>query len=355
MLPSFDVLGFLVSWGTFLGIYAILAVSLNLEVGLTGMANFGKVAFYGIGAYLAASLSVYAVLAVYHVAAAPYTTEGIIALGKYGGASPALDLGIFAASLVLGFIIAGCVGYLLTYPTLRVGPAFLGITLLAFGELLRIFLLNYQPLGASKGLSGIPHPFLWIPDPVLRERLYVLVVLGFLAVTLWFAERITNSPFGRVLKAVRDDEVAALCMGKHVPRVKATVLFIGSGMAGVAGVLLAFYMSSVNPNMFVPAVTFNIWAMVILGGMGNNKGAVVGAAIITFVDRILTFITPNLGITIITPDYVRWMIVGILIVLVLMFMPGGLVPEKPIKTPAWEAVESLEKESKEGGSGSDEA
>ncbi len=338
---GFDILGFLVSWGTFFGIYAILAISLNLEVGYTGMANFGKVAFYGIGAYLAASISVYTILAVHHVAAAPYTTEGIIALGKLAPQSPGLVLALFIASLLLGFLLAGVVGYLLTYPTLRVGPAFLGIVLLSFGELMRIFLQNYQPLGASKGLTGIPHPFIWIHDPVWRERGFVLLVLGLLALTYWYSQRVSNSPFGRVLRAIRDDEVAALCLGKHVPRVKATVLFIGSGFAGLAGVLLAYYTSSINPNNFVPTVTFNIWAMVILGGMGNNKGAVLGAGIITFVDRMLTFITPNLGITLITPDYVRWMVVGLLIVLVLMFLPGGLIPEKPIKTPAWEAVEEV--------------
>lgn len=347
---GFDVIGFLVSWGTFFGIYSILAISLNLEVGFTGMANFGKVAFYAIGAYLAAIISTYSILAIYGVAVPPYTTEGIIALGELGGKNPLLNIGLFLLAIALGFLIAGAVGYLLTYPTLRVGPAFLGITLLSFGELLRIFLQNYEPVGASKGLTAIPHPFLWLPDPALRERLYVLVVLGFLALVYFYTQRVVNSPFGRILKAIRDDEIATLCMGKHVPRTKATVLFMGSGFAGIAGVLLAFYLSSVNPNMFVPAVTFNIWAMVILGGMANNKGAILGAGIVTFVDRILTFVTPNLGITIITPDYVRWMVVGLLIVLVLMFMPKGLIPEKPIKTPAWDAVkEYLQK--KEGGEG----
>ena len=345
---QFDILGFLASWGTFLGIYAILSISLNLEVGFTGMANFGKVAFYAIGAYLGATISTYTILAIHNISSPPYTTEGIIALGRYGGENPALTVGLFVLSLIIGFIVAGVVGYLLTYPTLRVGPAFLGITLLSFGELLRIFLQNYEPVGKTNGIAGIPHPFVWVANTALRDWLYVIVVLGILAIVYLYAQRVVNSPFGRVLKAIRDDETAALCMGKHVPRTKATVLFIGSGFAGVAGVLMAFYLSSVNPNMFVTTVTFNIWAMVILGGLANNKGAILGAGIVTFVDRILTFVTPNLGITAITPDYMRWMVVGLLIVLVLMFLPKGLIPEKPIDTPVWKAVRKLLKEEVNG-------
>ncbi|MEM0026241.1 MAG: branched-chain amino acid ABC transporter permease, partial [Zestosphaera sp.] len=129
--------------------------------------------------------------------------------------------------------------------------------------------------------------------------------------------------------------------------IKATILFIGSGFAGMAGVLLAYYLTSVNPNMFVPAVTFNVWAMIILGGFGNLKGSLLGAAIITFVDRVLTFVTPQLGVTVISPDYLRWVIVGLLIVIVLLVNPKGLLPEKPIKTPALDVVlEELRGESR---------
>ena len=226
-------------------------------------------------------------------------------------------------------------GYLVTYPTLRVGPAFLGITVLSFGELIRVFLRHLEPLGATKGLAGIPHPLAWIENPTLRDGIFTIIILFFTFIVLLISERIGNSPFGRVLRAIRDDEVAALCLGKHVPRIKATMLFIGSGFAGIAGVLWAYYAGSVNPDMFIPAVTFNIWAMVIFGGLGNNIGAMVGAAILTFLDRVsfvINILFPELPIT---PDYIRWMFIGLLIVLMLMFKPKGIIPEKPIKTPAW--------------------
>ncbi len=342
-MVEFNVIGFLIDWSTFFAIYAILAVSLNLEIGYTGMANFGKVAFYAIGAYLSAVLTIVSFLTIFGVSAPLYSVDAVIALGQHGAELPWLNVGLFILSLILSAIVAGVVGYLVTYPTLRVGPAFLGITILSFGEMLRFFLRNYEPLGSTYGLFGVPHPFQWVSDPTVRTGIYALIVLGIMFGVYVYAEKLVNSPFGRVLRAIKDDEVAALCLGKHVPRIKATVLFIGSAMAGVAGALYLFYLGSVNPDMFIPRVTFDVWAMVILGGMGNNKGAIVGAAIITFVDRILTFVTPSLGITAyITPDYIRWMIVGLLIVLVLLFKPGGLIPAKPIKTPALEVVEKIE-------------
>jgi branched-chain amino acid transport system permease protein len=169
--------------------------------------------------------------------------------------------------------------------------------------------------------------------------------MGLVALTYVVVHRLVNSPLGRTLRAIRDDEIAALCLGKHVPRTKATILFIGSGFAGVAGVLLAYYLTSVNPNMFVPLVTFNVWAMIILGGIGNLRGSLLGAAIITFVDRALTFVTPQLGVAVISPDYLRWVVVGLLIVVVLLVNPKGLLPERPIKTPA---LDEIAKELRDG-------
>ncbi len=347
---GFDVVGFMISWLTLFGIYTILSLTLNLESGTAGITNFGKVVFYGIGAYIGATLTTYLVLVLNGINVSekpPYSIDGIILLGELGNKNPLLNIGLLTLSLVLAFIIAGILGYLLTYPILRVGPAFVGFTLLSSGELLRIFLQHYEPVGASKGLMAIPTPFGWIAESRVREAAYLCLVLGFLALTYVVTYRLVNSPLGRSLRALRDDEIAALCLGKHVPRIKATVLFIGSGFAGMAGVLLAYYLTSVNPNMFVPAVTFNVWAMIILGGFGNLKGSLVGAAILTLVDRILTFITPLLGITVISPDYLRWVIVGLLIVVVLIVNPKGLLPEKPIKTPAIDVVlEELRGEAK---------
>jgi len=346
-----DVVGFLISWLTFLGIYGILAVSLNFESGTSGVTNFGKVFFYGLGAYIGAALTVYLFLLLSGVdtsKVSPFDIEGIVLLGELATKNPILDIGLLVASLVLAFLVAGIVGYLLSYPIIRVGPAFVGFTLLSTGELFRIFVQHYEPLGGSKGIMSIPHPFAWVPNPTLRALLYLFIVLGLLALTYFVFRRLYNSPLGRTLRAVRDDEIAALCLGKHVPRLKAMVLFIGSGFAGMAGVLLAFYYSSINPDIFVPAVTFNVWAMIILGGMGNLEGSLLGAAIFTLFDRLLAFVTPQLGITIISPDYIRGFLVGFLIVAVLLFRPQGILKEGKIETPAWKVYEEEVKGEKSG-------
>jgi len=336
-----DLIGFAISWLTLFGIYAILSLTLNLESGTAGITNFGKVVFYGVGAYVAATITTYMTLILNGVDVGetpPYDVRGIVLLGELGSRNPLLNVGLLVLSVVVAFAAAGALGYILSYPIIRVGPAFVGFTLLSFGELLRVFLQHYEPVGGNKGLMAIPTPFGWVADSRLREVAYLGLVMGMLAVTYIVTYRLVNSPLGRTLRAVRDDEIAALCLGKHVPRIKATTLFIGSGFAGVAGVLLAYYLTSVNPNMFVPAVTFNVWAMIILGGFGNLKGSLIGAAVVTFVDRALTFVTPQLGVTLISPDYLRWVIVGLLIVVVLMVSPRGILPEEPIKTPALDIV-----------------
>lgn len=331
----FDIVSFLISWLTLFGIYAILALCLNMEVGYTGMANTGLVAFFGIGAFVTGYLSITVMLLFYGYSYPIYSLDAIIALGRISGNNPLLNLGIFSLSLIFSFLFSGIIGYIVSYPTLRVGPAFLGITILSFGEMLRIFMRHFQPTGGSYGLLGIPNPFMWIADPFIKRSLFLFLIFTILCVVYVYFQALSNSPYGRVLKSIREDEIASLCIGKPVPAVKARLLFIASGVSGVAGSLLAFYLGSVSPDMFVTAVTLEVWSMVIVGGRGNNLGAIVGALVFSLLNRassILNFIVPGL---IIDPNYIRWMLLGALIVIVLMYKPKGILSEKPIKTVAW--------------------
>lgn len=336
---GFDVVGFLLSWLVFFSIYSILSISLNLETGLTGMANFGKVAFYALGAYFTGYVSIEIFLRLYSLTCPIYSNEAIIALSKLATEQSSLNLSVFLLTLVGSFLFTGVIGFLIMLPALRVGPAFFGITVLSFGEMLRVFLRHYRPVGATYGLTGIPNPFAWMGGTFTRELSFALLVLAILVITYAYAQRITNSPMGRLLKAIRDDEIASLYLGKNVPLIKGKVLFIGSGMAGIAGCLYAYYVGSITPNVFTPAVTFEIWAMMLLGGLGNNKGAILGAGVITFVERgtaVLNFLFPGL---VIDPNFIRWMLIGIIIVLVLLFRPEGILRERYIWTPAWRLLE----------------
>lgn len=336
----FDITGFLTYWLIEFGIYAIVALCLNMEVGFTGMANFGLVAFYGIGSFMAGYISISTFLLFYGYNYPIYSLDAIVTLGKISALNPLLSMSIFLVSLVVAFVVAGIVGYLVTYPTLRVGPAFLGITILSFGEMLRVFMKHFNPTGGSYGLLGVPHPFAWITNPGLKSGLFLLLTLGLLAMIFYYFQALSNSPYGRVLKSIREDEIAALCIGKPVPGIKAQLLFVASGVSGVAGALLAFHQGSVSPDMLVTTYTFEVWSMVILGGRGNNWGALLGALAFSLLGRassLLTFFLPGLPID---PNYVRWMLMGAVIVIVLMYRPKGILPEKPIYTEAWSIYET---------------
>lgn len=332
---EFDVLNFLISWLTLFGIYAILSLCLNMEIGYAGMANFGLVAFFGIGAFVTAYISMSIFLSFYGYDYPVYSLDAIIAVGKVAGKTPWLNIIVFIISLILSFLIAGLSGYLISYPTLRVGPAFLGITILSFGEMLRVFMKHFTLTGGAYGIFGIPHPFAWILDSVTKNALFLFLTLIILAGVFIYFESLANSPYGRVLKSMREDEIASLCIGKPVPKIKAELLFVASGISGVAGTLYAFYLGSVTPDMFITTVTFEVWSMVILGGRGNNLGALLGTSIFTLLNRVTSFLNFSFPGLLIDPNYIRWMITGILIVVVLKYKPKGILPEKPIKTEAW--------------------
>ena len=342
-----DILGFLLAWLTFLAIYAILSLSLNLEYGFAGQANFGKVAFYGIGSYTAAAFSIWLFLEIYGISYALYGLDTLVTMGKLVPKDPFLDVFVFVASLVLAFLISGIFGYMISYPTLRVGPEFVGITVLSFGELLRVFLRNYLPLGGPYGLAGIPNPFSWVRDVTIKNISYTATAIGLAVLIYFFLERLVNSPYGRALKAVREDEGATLSFGKDVQKLRAEAFFVGSGLAGIAGALFAHYVTYVNPDSFVPGVTFDVWTMVILGGKGNNKGVVIGAALLTLMDRLtaaLNFIFPDLPVD---PNFMRRTIMGLVLVGVLLFKSEGLFHEGPTETVAWNVLAQHDKLPKE--------
>ena len=182
-----------------------------------------------------------------------------------------------------------------------------------------------------------------------RSAAFLSLVLALDAAVFILCERIANSPYGRLLKSIRDDEDAALVLGKNVTRVKGQVFIVGSALAGLAGSLYAYYVGYVNPDDFTPAVTFIVWVMVMLGGRANNLGVVLGTTIIVLIDRLSTLLDNFLTQLPFDPNYLRWLITGILMLTVLMIRPHVLNPENPFKTPAWEVVRNGDSEDGESG------
>lgn len=326
-----EVLTFLLSVGTLYSIYLILATSMELEYGELGLPNFAKAAFFAVGAFAVGALAVRLGALLMGIA-----WEGEFKLRSYYyttlvssgiAREPLIGLTIFIVPTTIALVTAMALGVLASYPALRLPGDYLAISLIAFSELVRIVARNYEPLVGGTFGAGVPDFLAWLGSP--WREFARLCISSSVAICVWTGYRkLSTSPFGRALRAIRDDEVAAEAFGKDVARLRAWTMAIGSGMAALAGVLYAFYMGSVNPDDFTVSRTFLVVLMVVLGGRGNPLGPPVGAAVYLLVDRAITF-TKHLIPMPFDVNYASYIILGIALIVIIMKRPGGIVPEKP--------------------------
>ncbi|PJB49323.1 MAG: branched-chain amino acid ABC transporter permease, partial [Chloroflexi bacterium CG_4_9_14_3_um_filter_45_9] len=284
----------------FVGIFGIVALSLNLEFGFAGLANFGKVAFFLVGAYTYAVLS---------------------------------QIGVpFYLCLIAGALTSALFGLLISLPALRLRADYLAIAILAFGEILRLIVKAERWIAG--GVWGINvSPAISLAGASFEVDVLVNIGLVYFCLLICFlvAQLLANSPYGRVMRAIREDEVAAEALGKDRAKYKAQVLMIGSAMAGVAGGLYAQYLQFIDPYMFMPMITFTVWMMVILGGPANNWGALLGAGLVELFARGANLAKDYLTLPV-DPSNLQYILFGVLIILVLFYRPQGLLKESPIKT-----------------------
>lgn len=292
------IINFLVYLLTMMGIYGLLALSLNFQVGFTGLINFGQVAFFAIGAY----------------------TSSLLVCNA-------------GAPLILGFlggmVLSGLFGVLISIPTKSLKSDYWAIATLAGGEVVRLIALNEAWLTEGAfGVMSIPQPFRWLFTRDTYPFFYLLfvvicVVLGYLILSL-----LTNSPFGRNLKAIRDEEELCLSLGKNTRKLKIEGMIVAGMVAGLGGALFAHYITYISPENFRPIETFLMWAMIIVGGRGNHLGAILGAVVIQVFNVSTRFIGGYLSFA---PGFIaalRMVIIGVLIVIFLLFRPDGLVRER---------------------------
>jgi branched-chain amino acid transport system permease protein len=337
---NLDLVASTIALLTFFGIAAIIAISLNLEYGVAGIPNFGQALFVSIGAYTAG---------VTYTRLMPLLA-GREALDPCGATNlapalalrtdilktmPAVALGNFALTLVVAAVIGGLIGLLASYPALRLKEEwFLGLVLLVGAETVRIFVRGFDPIiCAHNGLSGILQPFAWLPTAQLRSLAFLALVLVVLGLCYWYSERLVRSPYGRLLKALRENNAVASGLGKDMPRVRGQVMVIGSALAAIAGVFFVTNVGFASANDYGVALTLDIWVMIVLGGLGNMRGALLGALIVTLLDRFTSIAAIQfnmLGIPI-EFNYVRYILFGLILLLMLRFRPQGLWPE-PTRT-----------------------
>lgn len=345
---NIDIIATFIAVMTFFGIYALMAISLNLEYGVAGVPNFGQALFVSIGAYVTGVTytRLLPLLAGEHFIN-PCGNELGLALQMRSDIIRTMPLAGFtniAITLVIAAVIGGIVGFVISYMTLRLKQEwYLALVLLVGAEIMRIVVRGMDDLICShNGISGVSQPFSAVGDPQLASILFMLFVLSLTVIAYIYSERLIRSPYGRMLKALREDENVTQGLGKEISLARAQIMLIGSVIAAVAGVLFAVNVGFVNTNDFVVTLTLDIWVMVVLGGVGNNRGALLGAFFITVLDRATAILAIQMNMSGISLEfnYIRFILFGVILLLMLRYRPQGLLPESRFTTHAHDIIQT---------------
>jgi branched-chain amino acid transport system permease protein len=235
----------------------------------------------------------------------------------------------FVGGVLGAMIVAGFFGFLISIPTAGLRADYWAIVTIAAGEIVRLFFLNEEWLAEGAfGVWGIPRPLHDLFPAGTYSTFYLFLVLFFLGITYFILRLLINAPFGRVLKALREGDDLPLALGKNILRFRMKAMAIGAAFGGLAGSLYAHYTTFISPWDFVPIITFMVWTMIIIGGKGNNLGAIVGAAVIQIFYVSAMFIKDYVPLEAETLASLRMIIVGLLMVLFMMFKQEGLIRER---------------------------
>ena len=298
-------------------LFCLLALGLNIVVGFAGLLDLGYIAFYAVGAY------VYALLA-----------------------SPHFNIHLpFWIILPIGAAVACLFGVLLGAPTLKLRGDYLAIVTLGFGEIIRIFLNNLsQPVNITNGPQGVSliDPFrfgdfsfsttqsmagLTFTGPMKYYYLLLAVLVAVIVINL----RLQDSRIGRAWEAIREDEIAARAMGINTRNMKLLAFAMGASFGGISGGMFAAIQGFISPESFILVESVMVLAMVVLGGMGNVFGVVIGAVLLSFVPEILRYtVEPAqkllFGRMLLDPEVIRMLLFGLALVLMMLFRPAGILP-----------------------------
>jgi branched-chain amino acid transport system permease protein len=284
------------------GVFMLLALGLNVVVGFAGLLDLGYAAFFAIGSYAYAKL-----------------------------ASPHFGVHVpFWVMLFLGAAIAGLFGLVLGAPTLRLRGDYLAIVTLGFGEIVPQTFLNLTPYtNGPNGIGLLDRPVLFGYRFGFDPLPYFYLTFALIVVALVLSRNVRDSRIGRAWIAIREDELAARCMGVDATRAKLAAFALGASFSGVAGVLYASKLQLVSPDQFQFSVSILVLSMLVLGGMGSVAGAIAGAFILAFVAQVAlpqaTSIAASIGLHVDLTNY-RFMLYGGILVLVMLLRPSGLIP-----------------------------
>jgi branched-chain amino acid transport system permease protein len=329
---------------TFMAIFAIMAIGLNIVAGFAGLLDLGYVAFYAIGAYCAAFL-----------ASPHFGALGInlTFLGHVGPGASGIHIPFWFIA-VIAIIVVATFGALLGAPTLRLRGDYLAIVTLGFGEIVPLFFKNLSSVtfsltlgpvviniansnwtGGVQGINPIDPPYIPILDWVFDARsgpMAVYLGLFLLGIAILVARNLERSRIGRAWGAIREDETAAEMMGVNTVRTKLLAFALGASFAGVAGSFQASYLGASTSDFFDFTISILVLIMVILGGIGNIWGAVLGAFALTYIDKtLLPYVGQRIGDvapSLPNPAEYNFLIYGVILVLMMRFRPQGFLPSR---------------------------
>ncbi|MGL4325173.1 MAG: branched-chain amino acid ABC transporter permease [Beijerinckiaceae bacterium] len=303
---------YLVAMAVTAGIYALMALGMNVIWGMAGLINLGLVGFFAVGAY----------------------TSGLLTL-KWGWP-------IFAG-VMAGAAAAALVGIVVALITVRLRGDYLAIVTLGFAETMRVVMSNELWIAnGTDGLSGIPGPFRQALGPHLFNLFYLGIVVAAVTILFFLFERLAHAPFGRVLRGIREDEQIVQVAGKNVVMFKVKAFAVGTAALGLAGGLYGHFTSYIAPDLFAPLLTLYIKLSLLAGGLGNNIGAIVGAVLVVFFLESTRFVIPYIPeISPVQGAALREILIAVALLLVLRVRARGLIPEKIANVPLPEPQRSV--------------
>jgi len=363
-----DVLSLVIDTIPFIAIFSVISISLNLEYGYAGLPNFAKVLPVLGGAIVAGALVPRMVQAVFPDA--PRTDyifnngPASVELQAYMNSHPLNSLLMMAAGLAIAVAVGAALGFASVLPAFRLREDYLAITLIAIAEIFRAINRNYDPiLNGTRGVS-VPDPLGWLGP---KSWVYLYVSSALLIASILVTSYMLNTPFGRALRAMRENELAAESLGIDVGSLRVRAMVLGSAIAAAAGYIDTMYSGGLTVDKYDRYLyTFIPWLMVLMGGAGNNLGVLLGVSIYWASSRAINFYKDQIlsGLSWILglgggPIDISWfdvtrierMAFAVVIILILLLRPQGILPEKPIETPGYRYVASLLSKEKEGKGG----
>lgn len=254
---------------------------------------------------------------------------------------PGIALALFFATLLVASVFGAALGFIASYPAIRLREDYLAMILIAMGEAIRIIGKNYQMyiIDAPSG-EKVPDPFRWAGG--FRYEASVLFILSIALLVLLYLEFSVRTPLGRMLRAIRDNEDVAESLGKDVTRIRMKTIIIASAIAAIGGALYAFNTGNVVAESYTRATwTFWPWLIVIIGGAANNMGVMLGTFTYVALERFILFYKEQLAFVPFEVTWLHYLLLGIALILIQIYKPGGIIPEKPTSTLSSEKLEEM--------------